>query len=288
MGRSSACTFHLEAPDTSKEHASLHWTTAGWELRDLGSRNGTFVGEGRLEPGDRAVLAVGDQLRFGNTERWVVESVEAPLLTASSVSPGEGERVVTGTQILKLGRDDDLATVCQDALGRWVFEHGGDVAVVHSGARVTIGDDVWTLELPELALATAIPDEQAQTVARSRFVFEVSADEEHVRLEVVSPHRTFDLKARSHHYTALTLARARLEEQAQGVAAAECGWVYYQDLQRQLAASRNHINVSIYRLRRQLEGLGFLDAACVVERRLPTGQLRLGVSDVRIESSRAR
>jgi pSer/pThr/pTyr-binding forkhead associated (FHA) protein len=44
IGRSTMCTLQIDAADVSKEHASLRWVGDGWELRDLGSRNGTFVG----------------------------------------------------------------------------------------------------------------------------------------------------------------------------------------------------------------------------------------------------
>ena len=54
--------------DVSREHARLKWQEDGWHLEDLGSRNGTFLGEfsaarridgsARLDPG--AVFRVGN------------------------------------------------------------------------------------------------------------------------------------------------------------------------------------------------------------------------------------
>ncbi len=93
LGRSSRCDIQLptslEFMDVSRHHCALAVTPLGLRVRDLGSRNGTFingkhigqrqVGElpGATAESDWHVLAEGDELRLGSTAL----RVEGPDLT---------------------------------------------------------------------------------------------------------------------------------------------------------------------------------------------------------------
>ncbi len=68
-------------PAVSRYHLELHRTPAGVEVIDLGSRNGTWVGNVRIT---RAVVPAGTQLRIGDTT-LVVEDA------GSSVAPPPAE-----------------------------------------------------------------------------------------------------------------------------------------------------------------------------------------------------
>ncbi len=67
---------HVEIDDASlsRRHAELVVTPNGWQLRDLGSTNGTRVGSATLAPGEALPVQDGDLLRFGTVEvrvaRW--------------------------------------------------------------------------------------------------------------------------------------------------------------------------------------------------------------------------
>ena len=56
IGRSSICALMLTHTYVSREHAVMSWSGNIWKLRDLGSRNGTFVGSHQLSPGEDHVL----------------------------------------------------------------------------------------------------------------------------------------------------------------------------------------------------------------------------------------
>jgi hypothetical protein len=64
IGRNHDRDLILLAGSVSREHAELARTETGWAVRDLGSRNGTFVdgarGQGRVALPPRARLKVGD------------------------------------------------------------------------------------------------------------------------------------------------------------------------------------------------------------------------------------
>ena len=94
-GRSPEAQARLTSSAVSSEHAAFHRIGETWYLRDLGSRNGTFLNGDSLEQGKRVPLEHGDRLRFGDArEEWRFErngdgsDAEHPvLLETSSLQP---------------------------------------------------------------------------------------------------------------------------------------------------------------------------------------------------------
>lgn len=122
--------------------------------------------------------------------------------------------------------------------------------------------------------------------------FSVSRDEEHVALTARDEHRTIDLGARAHHLVLLALARSRLADRASGSTSSSAprspgsdgseGWVYFDELADTLAMDETHVNVAVFRIRRQLSGAGVVDATGIIERRRMTREIRLGVARIEI------
>jgi len=271
----------LDTADISKEHASLRWTGAHWELRDLNSRNGTFVGTTQLGSDDNYRLAVGDRARFGSRESWRVVEVTPPPPMARHLR--DGTFVVAQGHLLTLPSEaDPQASVYRHPNGLWQLETTDQIEQVQSGAVVDVGEHSWRLLLAEASLQTAEPVDAAECLADSELSFEVSKDEEHVVVRINSGALERTMQDRAHHYVTLTLARLRLRDVQAGLPPSECGWVHHADLQSMLGTSRNHLNVAVHRIRKQLEELGYVDAANIVERRRTTGQLRIGLKDLAI------
>ena len=63
LGRAEGATVHIEAPDVSRRHARIVIAGEEASIEDLGSKNGTFVGEERL--GGPVPLRDGDRFRLG-------------------------------------------------------------------------------------------------------------------------------------------------------------------------------------------------------------------------------
>ena len=61
-GRHPNCEIFLDDVTVSRKHCEFHRSAAGFEMRDLGSLNGTFVQGERV---DRAVLEDGDEVLVG-------------------------------------------------------------------------------------------------------------------------------------------------------------------------------------------------------------------------------
>jgi pSer/pThr/pTyr-binding forkhead associated (FHA) protein len=68
LGRSSACAIHLNEESVSRAHAEVALTHHGWTAVDLGSKNGTWVGQAQIPARTPARLADGDRLQLGNVE----------------------------------------------------------------------------------------------------------------------------------------------------------------------------------------------------------------------------
>ena len=65
VGRGPAADWTIPSRLVSTEHARIAWRQGGWSLKDLGSRNGTFVDGQRLGAGQTTWLQPGMQLSFG-------------------------------------------------------------------------------------------------------------------------------------------------------------------------------------------------------------------------------
>jgi len=62
IGRSPDCHVFLDDVTVSRRHAEIVHESNRWEIRDLGSLNGTFVNRSRIES---AVLATDDEVQIG-------------------------------------------------------------------------------------------------------------------------------------------------------------------------------------------------------------------------------
>ena len=65
IGRGKTCQIPLGDPLSSREHAAVFLDNRQWHVRDLESRNGTFLGPQKI---DDAVLVNGSIIRIGSTE----------------------------------------------------------------------------------------------------------------------------------------------------------------------------------------------------------------------------
>ncbi|MEK7467425.1 MAG: protein kinase [Planctomycetota bacterium] len=63
IGREPACSFVLNDTNVSRKHCEIVSKSGNWSVRDLGSRNGTYL-NGRKLPGE-SVLQIGDRLQTG-------------------------------------------------------------------------------------------------------------------------------------------------------------------------------------------------------------------------------
>ena len=165
----------------------------------------------------------------------------------------------------------------EDEPARWIVEEHGVPRPVQDGDRVQAGGVEWTIFLP-------LPYERTwqPVLAKDASVglrFEFTLDEEFVQLSWLRGEEVSPIPPRTHHYMLLTLARARVADIRQGVAEAEAGWLYSDDLRRMLRLDESSLNVQVYRVRRQLrKGT----SGGIIERRRSTSQLRIALARLEI------
>ena len=280
VGRSRGCDLVLAARDVSSEHAVLQWCGAHWELRDLGSRNGTSVGEVRLPVGARVPLAAGAELRFGReSAAWLLVDASAP--QAMAVALADGARCVADGGYLALPAEAPVVAVYQAGEG-WALERDGAVEAAVDRAVIDAGaGGLWRLHLPAAAAGTW-EEAAPPVVAQLRLRFAVSRDEEEIELVAWAGERRIDLQVRAHHYPLLLLARRRLADAEAGAAPAEQGWLRQDELRAMLRMSEDHLGIQIHRARAQLGKAGVADAAALVERRAGTRLMRIGVATLEV------
>ncbi|MEM1182051.1 MAG: EAL domain-containing protein [Acidobacteriota bacterium] len=145
VGRRAGVSLHLASPEISGRHAEMV-TRDGWLwVRDLGSKNGTFINEQPLETETR--VAAGDVLRFANREFRLVSALESTqgnttqsitqtVALPSSMTPSNlARRLDLARQILEnrnlvaffqpIVRLDSGGTIAYEALARGL--DGGDL-----------------------------------------------------------------------------------------------------------------------------------------------------------------
>jgi DNA-binding NtrC family response regulator len=88
IGQSAACEVRLRDRSVSRRHAALELQPAGLRLTDLGSTNGTWVGDLRVHD---AVLSGGERLRLGETTLRV--QATAPVAVPTSNEPRFGKTI---------------------------------------------------------------------------------------------------------------------------------------------------------------------------------------------------
>lgn len=272
VGRGPTCALRLARRRASNLHARISWNGAGWLLRDLGSTNGTFVDGVRLPPGVDRHLQEGARLAFGEVEEvWTLSDASPPSAIAEDL---RGDRQVSARSgMLSLPSDDEIhAMLLERPDGRWVVELPGGVREVVDGEYLELPGSTWRIRLPCISAAT--PRSEADEGEAFALTFNVGADEETIELVLSRPDRQIRIPSRACHYVLLTLARARLADHAAGFGALQAGWREVDDLCRLVDLDELHLNVQVYRLRRQLAEAGV--PSTIVERRAGERRLRIG------------
>lgn len=278
LGRHPACDIRQEDGRVSGEHASLHWKGDGWELRDLGSKNGTFLEGRKLAPGERVPMVAGQALLLGHEGAGFQLVDASPPAARARRAAGARVREASGSLLLLPDDEVPLASLFPDVSGYWVLETGDEQRHVADQERLRLGEEEWVLELPTVTTETL--EGGQPTLEGIHLKIGVSRDEEHVVVTIVHGDQHKVLSPRAYHYLLATLARVRLNDHQ--ASETEQGWVDREELCRMLATDSNKLNVDIHRVRKQLSALGIQDAAGVVERRPGSGHVRLGVRSVEV------
>lgn len=288
VGRALGAGLRVAQAHVSLQHASLRWTERGtWEVRDLLSKNGTYIGGQRIAAGTPMPLELGAKVAFGSpADVLVVTDVSPPRAMLMRVAAeGTTEPIFLSDSLIGLpSRDDPTVSLFRDE-GGWFIESRERTGPLADGDLISIGAEHWRCCLP------TTPDETELLVAASGVLLLadvdlrliVSRDEESVDATLRDGGRDISLGQKACNYLLLTLARGRLGQDLSSAAFMDEGWMSVSTLLDLLQVSERHLNVDIFRIRQSLKAAGVLDAVAVVERDVEQRRVRLGTSRVAIE-----
>ena len=274
LGRSRRCDIVLEDPVVSSEHALLRWRDGVWELQDLHSRNGTYVGGRLLAGGEKIGLDAAAEFGLGQRQANFRIDAGPPLAHAVSVESSREVVEARGGFLVLPSVDAPEVTVLHRELGcesAWQLERDDRVETITDGAVIQVGDRAWRLHLPLSLPPTEDADDTPLTVANLTLAFALDDDGELRELEIIRGHQRAPVKIRAHLRVLLALARLRRQSD---------GWIAQSEFTRQLDYADGRLNVEVHRIRRQFAEHGVVDAANVVERHPSEPKLRIGVAAV--------
>jgi len=285
LGRSSACSLRIDDARVSGEHARISWRGDGWEVRDLGSRNGTFVNDKKLERGGSALLSASDCVGLGDvTIAMSMLDVSPPVAQARHLMTGS-ILLAQGDLLVLPSEQDPEISVLQDADGRWIVEERGEARAAADGDVLEVRGESFVLHLPTPIAPTVDARDEPLDLRLLRLRFRVSRDEERVEVTIFRGPEPVVMPPRAHHYTLLTLARARYRDEEEAkLPEPSRGWISVDEICRMLATDENKMNVDFYRIRQDFASLGLQNAAAIIERRRGSRQVRLGNRRGSIES----
>lgn len=283
VGRSHACALRLANRMVSAEHASIRWSRAGWEVRDLNSSNGTFVDQRRLLPGETVHLTARSSIAFGDASDLYQMGDDSPPIACAYGN--DGSVVYADDGVLSLPPGDPEWILFEE--GHWFIEAmDGEHRRIENGEEIECGGRTWRIALPLAWEQTWQPPAGPLRIASVGLHLRVSRDQEHVEVTLLHGGSSSVLGARVHGYLLVALARERIRDASRvDLPESEHGWTGVHDLLRELDTSEGMLNVAICRLRAQFREAGVIDASRLIERRRTTRQLRLGISSVEISNS---
>lgn len=284
FGRHPTASTRLKNSDASRTHAVVIWDGDCWIFQDTSS-NGSFINGQYYSKGSKVKLMEGDQIQFGSLHSgdWYVKDVSAPRSLLLPITPGLPTIHLEALTVLP-SEDNPEVSIYQSHEGNWVCESNSGEYELKMGDKVGNDDFQWRFVDAKACTTTNILiAELRQQPQNMWLLFNVSQNEEHVALSFSQGESEVDLGVRNHHYLLLILARHYLADKEAGLDLRECGWLDKGQLCKMLGQNENHINIQIYRFRKQfLKAYSATDKMPqMIERR--TGEIRFCFSQVKIQ-----
>jgi pSer/pThr/pTyr-binding forkhead associated (FHA) protein len=277
-GRAGSVVDHRTV---SAQHARVSYFDDAWHIRDLGSRNGTFVDGQRLEVGPWRRLEGGAKVELGGAPVFRIADVGAPTMHARSEA---GVIVLPVDGVLALPSSDAPEVLVMEGDDGYVMERDGQELPIADGAEVETGGQRWRIMVGgvDAGLYETQPTAPARDVRAARFTFTESMEIGLVRLDIACEEGCVSISGRSFIVVLLHLARARLSDRKQAKDERQCGWRSRRDVLSALRITPEKLNLDLHRARRVLSAEGVRAVDALIERRRDSGMMRLGPGDVTI------
>jgi hypothetical protein len=278
---------HIDKPYVSKLHAAIEWNGRHWRIKNLGL-NGTWINGASLSLGDSRDIAAGDEIHFAEQSDpgFKVIDIAAPtdMLWPLDKNPQITSPVyLSRYHLLPDTNAPELALYFNEDAQQWfrepLHQQHEEPIELNDGDLVQFADSHWQFMRAQIYGPTET--KTSRHINDYEFIFNMSLDEETTQLEL-HHQQTLDLAVRTHHYLLLQLARHRAEDAARGLDTKSQGWVYADQLAAELGLDSTHMNIQIFRARKQLADSvpDALGQQCLLERR--GGKIRFGCEKFKI------
>ncbi|WDE00931.1 FHA domain-containing protein [Thalassomonas actiniarum] len=175
--------------------------------------------------------------------------------------------------------DEENALTDREKLSRGQSIHNPQRPhVVNEHDIISFAGQEWRLHLSHLETSTELLSNSEEKINQLSFTFNLTLDEEETQVKMHHQGKTTDFQVRSHHYLTLNLARYRVADAQKGLEPALQGWVYPEQLAKDIGLSISHLNIQIHRARKQfVDALtNISDAEDLIQRQ--SGKIRFGGS----------
>lgn len=273
-------------PKISKIHATIEWNGSHWLLKDLSS-NGTWSNKQKLEKFVPQALTEQMFIAFAdnNDDIWIVENIDPPSPLLLFTPPSHQSIDLHEVTFLPNEEDPELIIYLDSHTSSWSYIDVAKMESIDSAGHALNHRD--TLDVDGKTMQAFIPPEQAMTVnidnvsqiqfSNLHFYFHVSLNEEYVSLNMQYGDQNYEAGDNTYMYLLLHLARQRLYDFQTGLDEKDQGWVENALLSRDLGMDESHINIQIFRLRKQCAHIlkNLCSSSIVIQRR--RGATRTGI-----------
>ena len=281
----------ISKPEVSKIHAIVQWINQRWHLTDYSS-NGTWINGSKVAKNTATPIKLGDVICFAvkGQNELVVKDLSEPcdLLVPFENAHEETAISLKPYNLLPSEDEPEISLLYEDSTNRWFVEHmlGDEVEPeeLNHNDVIQFNSEKWQLKVNVTFEETLNVTPVIKSLNELSFAFNVSADEEAVQLLLNTGDQSIDLNIRTHHYLTLVLARKRVEDIQNGIPTGEQGWMYSEQLSKDLGLEQCHLNIQIHRARKQFsEKIHNNHLAQLFERKV--GRVRLGSQRITINKN---
>ncbi|HWV16167.1 MAG TPA: FHA domain-containing protein [Cellvibrio sp.] len=288
----SAVDTYVGKPYVSKLHASIEWNGSQWRVKNLGL-NGSWLNGKSLQENENTTLAVDDVLHFAKLTDPGFQIIDLAPPTDmlwpldSQVGKSIQPIYLSRYHLLPDSQTPELAVYLDEQTQTWHTEtiaQGSEPQQhpLEDGDLLQIDQQSWKFIRANVYGPTEVHLHTVQKLTDMTFVFNLSLDEETTLLELQQGQNTIDLGVRSHHYLLVQLIRHHAADAARGLDEKSRGWIYTDQLADELGLDTTHLNIHIFRLRKQFSDSlpNTLNMQYLLERR--GGKIRFGCNNYKI------
>ncbi|WP_028582083.1 FHA domain-containing protein [Desulfogranum japonicum] len=287
IGRDPRCNSVLSCGNVSRFHARISWSGNHWTIKDLGSKNGTFINGRKQQPGEMHQIYAGDKIIFGDRQQeyLLVQDLEPMSCLITSGDDG-AETLIPLVNLLPLPSEKSpLCTIFSTIENRFTMEdESGAVTILEHGMIFRTGKTLF-----EVVFAKGGNEIKPTSQLESNLMepipihldIAVAPDEESAEVTLQIGNTSHTLQPKVHLYLLAHLARIRASQTVEKFDSQKHiledgnGWVDCNVICDDLLINREHLAQQVFRVRQDFKKCDPVVAERIIDRRL-RGKVRIG------------